>query len=255
MNLRTRERLRERRQDMLPDAGNAPARPVTAKEGAARTGDRTGGVPSLVLRQLRAHAPFTLAGTATGILIMAVIIATKTSPSLSHNLFWIMHPLHVLLSALVTTAMYALHGRRSLGAVLLVGYVGSIGIATLSDSIMPYAGEWLLNLPNRGVHIGFIEKWWLVNPLAFLGIALGYFWPRTKVPHAGHVLLSTWASLFHMTMALGTSVTLGVVLPSALFLFLAVWMPCCTSDIVFPLLFVKRHAVASPEFGARGESS
>ncbi|AHM58129.1 hypothetical protein EAL2_808p06260 (plasmid) [Peptoclostridium acidaminophilum DSM 3953] len=23
------------------------------------------------------------------------------------------------------------------------------------------------------------------------------------------------------------------------FLFLAVWIPCCTSDIVFPLLFVK----------------
>jgi hypothetical protein len=24
-----------------------------------------------------------------------------------------------------------------------------------------------------------------------------------------------------------------------LFLFLAVWIPCCLSDIVFPLLFVK----------------
>lgn len=24
-----------------------------------------------------------------------------------------------------------------------------------------------------------------------------------------------------------------------LFLFLAVWVPCCTSDIVFPLLFAK----------------
>jgi len=23
------------------------------------------------------------------------------------------------------------------------------------------------------------------------------------------------------------------------FLFLAVWLPCCTSDIVFPLLFVR----------------
>ena len=26
----------------------------------------------------------------------------------------------------------------------------------------------------------------------------------------------------------------------ALFLFLAVWIPCCTSDIVFPLLFTKK---------------
>jgi hypothetical protein len=64
-------------------------------------------------------------------------------------------------------------------------------------------------------------------------------WPKTKVPHAGHVLLSTWASLFHMTMAFGEDVspTTWVVVP--VFLFLAVWVPCCTSDIVFPLLFSK----------------
>jgi hypothetical protein len=26
---------------------------------------------------------------------------------------------------------------------------------------------------------------------------------------------------------------------AAIFIFLAVWIPCCISDIVFPLLFVK----------------
>jgi len=26
-----------------------------------------------------------------------------------------------------------------------------------------------------------------------------------------------------------------------LFLFLAVWIPCCTSDIVFPLLFIRKR--------------
>jgi len=46
-----------------------------------------------------------------------------------------------------------------------------------------------------------IEKWWLVNPLAFLGIAIAWFWPHARLPHAAHVWLSTWASLFHMTMA------------------------------------------------------
>ena len=29
------------------------------------------------------------------------------------------------------------------------------------------------------------------------------------------------------------------VIPVAVFLFLAVWVPCCTSDIVLPLLFSK----------------
>jgi hypothetical protein len=254
VSLSTKDELREHERTAPPDKGGLRVRSPAAEESTAGPGRTTGGIPMLVLRQLKNHAPFTLAGTATGILIMAAIIVTETPPSLSHRLFWITHPLHVLLSALVTTAMYELHGRRSLGATFLVGYVGSIGIATLSDSIMPYAGEWLLDLQNRDVHIGFIEKWWLVNPLAFLGIALGFFWPRTKVPHAGHVLLSTWASLFHMTMAMGDSASLGVILPGALFLFLAVWVPCCTSDIVFPLLFVKRGGPASATDRARGEA-
>jgi hypothetical protein len=199
--------------------------------------------------QLRAHVPFTAFGTATGIAIMALIVWTGASQSASIALFWTFHPAHVLLSALVTAAMYRLHSKGGVVATLVIGYVGSVGIATASDSLIPYVGEYLLGLPNRGVHLGFIEKWWLVNPLALLGIAVARFWPHTKFTHAGHVLLSTWASLFHMTMALGDNVTLLTWLLLPVFLFLAVWVPCCTSDIVFPLLFARHRAVvgASPK--------
>jgi hypothetical protein len=58
--------------------------------------------------------------------------------------------------------------------------------------------------------------------------------------HAGHVFLSTAASLFHMAMALEHGVSLWTMLAFVAFLFLAVWLPCCTSDIVFPLLFVGK---------------
>jgi hypothetical protein len=195
--------------------------------------------------EMRRHAPFTLAGTASGIVIMAGFMVGHVLPRTSEALFWAFHPLHVLLSALVTAAMYRLHGGRCLWPTLWVGYLGSVGIATLSDSLIPYFGEWMLGMPNRGVHLGFIEKWWLVNPLALVGIWLGCRWPRTRVTHAGHVLLSTWASLFHMTMALGGVPDLFTVAIIAAFLFLAVWVPCCTSDILFPLLF-------SPGTGAVG---
>ena len=191
-------------------------------------------------QELRAHAPFTAVGALTGIAIMVVLASTESMARLSAPLFWSLHPLHVLLSALVTTAMYRLHGARSVWATLLVGYLGSVGIATLSDCIIPYVGECLLNLPNRDIHLGFVEKWWLVNPMAFLGIGIASLWSITRLPHAGHVLLSTWASLFHMTMAITGDLTAPVVLMVLLFLFLAVWVPCCTSDIVFPLLFAKR---------------
>jgi hypothetical protein len=111
----------------------------------------------------------------------------------------------------------------------------------LSDSVIPYLGELLLQYPYREIHLGFVEKWWLVNPLALAGTVLAYYWPKTAIPHAGHVLLSTWASLFHMKMALGGSIEILDILLISVFLFLAVWVPCCTSDIVFPLVFVSRR--------------
>ncbi|NLZ01173.1 MAG: hypothetical protein GXY25_11600 [Pirellulaceae bacterium] len=194
----------------------------------------------LVAAELKAHAPFTMLGTATGVAIMAAFAVMEVPRSISAVLFWSLHPLHVLLSALVTTAMFTLHSRRTLLGTVLVGGLGSLGIATLSDCLIPYAGESLLGLPHRGLHLGFIEKWYLVNPLAAAGILLGYLWPRTRMAHAGHVLLSTWTSLFHMTMAMGGEFSIFGYAASALFLFLAVWIPCCTSDIVFPLLFVKK---------------
>jgi hypothetical protein len=196
--------------------------------------------------ELKAHAPFTAFGALTGITIMGVIVYAEVPRTMSSTLFWMLHPLHILLSAMVTAAMYRRHGKGGLAATVLVGYLGSVGIATLSDSIIPYSGEHLLALPNRGIHLGFLEKWWLVNPLALAGIAIAWFHPKTKFPHAGHVLLSTWASLFHMAMALGEGVgamTMGLI---TVFLFLAVWVPCCTSDIVFPLLFSKGRTELVP---------
>ena len=89
---------------------------------------------------------------------------------------------------------------------------------------------------------GAIAKWWLVNPLSVAGILLGSSFPTTKLPHAAHVLLSTWASLFHMTMATAGHFHVTALVLVATFLFLAVWVPCCMSDIVFPLLFRDRRS-------------
>ena len=197
----------------------------------------------IIIKELKKHAPFTALGVSTAIIIM--IILYNFPIKFSYNIFYTLHPLHVLLSAFTTAAMYNLNtsnkGKTKFWIMILVGYLGSIGIATLSDSLIPYIGEIILNLPNKGIHIGFIEKWWLVNPLAFTGIIIAYFKPTTKIPHAGHVLLSTWASLFHVIMALGESVHWTLFIIVFLFLFLSVWIPCCTSDIVFPLLFAKRN--------------
>ncbi|MFH1287444.1 MAG: hypothetical protein ABII25_01945 [bacterium] len=195
-----------------------------------------------ILKELKSHIPFTAFGAFTGIIIM--VLFQGLSPKISHNIFYTLHPIHILLSAFVTASMYGLHkcGRYktkcNIWILLIIGYAGSVGIATLSDSIIPYFGEILLQMPNRGIHLGFIEKWWLINPLAILGIVIAYFIPATKFPHFVHVLLSTWASLFHIIMA-GQILTWLSYIVIFFFLFLAVWIPCCVSDIVFPLLFAK----------------
>lgn len=196
----------------------------------------------LIAKELTTHIPFTAFGALTGLIFMVIILwGGFLDPifNASETVFYVLHPTHVFLSALVTTAIYRLHGNSRLWAAILIGYTGAIGIATLSDSIVPYLGESLAVLPGRELHIGFIEEPWLTNPPALLGIAIGYWRPITKFPHAGHVLISTWASLFHIIMALGESVNWIQLLAMFLFLFLAVWIPCCVSDIVYPLLFVR----------------
>lgn len=202
-----------------------------------------------VSKELKHHAPFTIFGALTGIIIM--FFFQELPSDLSYNIFYVLHPLHVVLSALVTTSLYGMYkcgkirGKCSVWSLLLIGYFGAIGIAALSDSVIPFLGETLLGLPNREIHLGFIEKWWLVNPLAILGVAIAYFRPQTKFPHAGHVLFSTWASLFHIIMALGEGLSCYLYIFIFFFLFLAVWLPCCISDIIFPLLFVGKKETAS----------
>jgi len=195
----------------------------------------------LILAELKNHSPFTSFGAATGIVLMIFFSSISIPAKLSYSIFYTLHPLHVLLSAVVTTSMYKLHLNRAsnLLTMITIGYAGSIGISTLSDSIIPYLGEVLLAMPNREAHIGFIEEWWLINPMALAGIIIAYYKPTTKFPHSAHVLVSTWASLFHIIMALGKTPDWISCVIIFFFLFISVWIPCCFSDIVFPLFFVQ----------------
>lgn len=233
-----------------------------------------------IFTELRNHAPFTAFGTLLGIVFM--LIFNELRGQTSKILFDIFHPAHVALSAMTTTAIFRLHSKKAgFGVVLVIGFVGSVGIATLSDCLIPYAGELLLDLrvshshveaagggdhgrevvgeadgndhkadgsgghdhevdvEAGGAHIGFIDSWYIVNPAAILGVLIAYILRSSKFPHAVHILLSIWASLFHILMAMGDSVSFAQWLGISVFLFVAVWLPCCFSDIVFPLLFIK----------------
>jgi hypothetical protein len=211
-----------------------------------------------VLIELKAHSPFTMFGALTGIILM--LLFRNIGHQTSYRLFYIFHPAHVVLSAMVTASLFRLHEKtKGFLLVLIIGYVGSIGTATLSDSILPFFGEDILGVAvpteaavhsheheagseqkhDRELHIGFIEEWYIVNPAALLGIVIAFFLPRTKLPHAFHILISTWASTAHIMMNTYQPITVVLALGIFIVLFIAVLLPCCFSDIVFPMLFVK----------------
>ncbi|OGN95674.1 MAG: hypothetical protein A2Z77_07810 [Chloroflexi bacterium RBG_13_51_36] len=198
-----------------------------------------------IAEELKEHAPFTALGAVSGIIIMVVVVLGNVPPHISQTAFYVAHPLHVMLSALVTTAMYIRYRKAKIWVAVLIGWTGSIGVATISDAMIPYLSGTLLNA-HMEFHVPFIEEWW-INFLALAGIAIGYWKQTTKIPHFGHVLVSTWASLFYFT-AFGVADWIHLLPYVFLFLFLSVWIPCCTSDIIYPLLFVRKgQELPSPE--------
>lgn len=222
---------------------------------------------AVILRELEGHAPFTLFGAFTGVLCM--LLFKNLGPETNHRLFQVFHPAHVVLSAIVTASLFALYKKKAkFITVLFIGYVGAVGIATISDCVLPFFGESILgvavpthsheqdaepeeehehlnthndtyNHEGPKIHLGFIEDWYIVNPAAIIGVLIAYFLRRTKFSHAGHVLISTWASSFHVLMNTHQELTPMILTGIFVVLFIAVWLPCCISDIVFPLLFIK----------------
>ncbi len=226
-----------------------------------------------IAKEMKAHLPFTLAGAVLGAIFMLAF--KDSSGSLKETFFNIAHPGHVVLSAMVTAAMFKIHSKyKNFFILLIIGWVGSLGIATLSDIIIPhFLGTQLLGVSvpahsamhqeqhenenethpatqedahllckehdHKGLHLAFIEEWYIINPAAILGIIIAYFWPKTKFPHAAHILVSTWASSSYILMQNGNPIDTLTAMGLILVLFIAVWLPCCLSDIIFPLLFVK----------------
>ncbi|MFC1677758.1 hypothetical protein ACFL3G_11945 [Planctomycetota bacterium] len=226
-----------------------------------------------ILVELKGHAPFTLLGALLGIILMLVF--RNAGAKGAHNLFMIFHPTHVVLSAMVTASMLRVHAwKKKFLTILVIGYFGSVGIATLSDVIIPHIGANLLGLSvpthaqmhhhedghtdheeKLAIHLGFIEEWYIVNPAALLGIFIAFFIPRTKFPHSAHVLLSTWASSSYLLMSIKSELTIAGGIGIFATLFIATWLPCCISDIIFPLLFVKPDVELAQQCADHGRHS
>lgn len=188
-----------------------------------------------VLSELKKHLPFTLVASLLAGILVAIFYSMGKFPS--EELFEIMHPAHVVVSAVATSALYWKYKKSVLGSIF-VGVVGAILIGSLSDVVFPFLAGNLFSLHTH-FHLPIFEKPFLILSVAFAGAVLGMYSDLFRVSHMMHVFLSIFASLFYLLAFSVDMNALSVLLISGL-VFLCVYIPCCISDIVFPLLFIDK---------------
>jgi hypothetical protein len=162
----------------------------------------------------------------------------------SAMVFHLFHPIHLLFSAIATSAMFWRHD-RSLWKSILIGAVGAIGVCGLSDIFLPYVAGQFLHVDDMHFHWCLLEHPQMVLPFVAIGIACGILASgrigrSTEFSHSSHIFVSVVATLFYL-IAFGLDNWVAADVFPAVFVvvILCVTIPCCFSDIVFPLLSVS----------------
>lgn len=160
--------------------------------------------------------------------------------------FHVLHPLHVLISATTTTAVFW-HFERKLGKALTIGLFGSVIPCGLSDYIVPFVGGRILGQAME-LHICLIDHPMLILPFLLLGLLAGITFGEpisgsSVFSHGVHVFVSSLAALLYLVSFgfTGWMTDVQLVFPVLLVVVAAVWMPCCVSDIVIPVSAIREH--------------
>lgn len=208
--------------------------------------------PTPLLIELREHIPFSVAAVAIGLVVtgtICIIGLNRSMPTVTDDgeeatrlFFHLFHPAHMLFSAAATAAMFSRYERKILKAII-IGLIGAIGICGVSDIVIPHLSLLILNTPAP-LHICVWEHPDVAIPFALIGVAVGIAAAggsarTTIVSHSLHVLASTMASIFYMIGPLGVIAWIDIVGKLFVFVAFAVVVPCCLSDIVFPLLMSR----------------
>lgn len=211
--------------------------------------------------ELREHVPFSVSAVAIGLIaagticIMGFASSSGAEAATAHSgaegghghdaaqlFFYLFHPAHMLFSAAATTAMFCRYDRNAIKAII-IGLVGAIGVCGISDIVVPHLSLLILGTPTPW-HICAWEHPGLSLPFAAVGVAVGLaasgsVMRSTIISHSLHVFASTMASIFYMVGPLGIIAWIDDLGKVFIFVVLAVVVPCCLSDIVFPLFMSK----------------
>ncbi len=189
-----------------------------------------------IRQELKEHIPFTIFATVSAI-VVSLILSFFINYDNSKHIFEGLHIVHVIFSAFASTLVFKRHNNSVMHA-LLVGVAASIFIGTISDVILPFLGALILGLKPQ-FHMPILENPLIILSSALVGTIASLKFKNTKLPHLLHVFVSVFASLFYLVSFTNLSKLILWIL-SVIIVFISVLIPCCLSDIIFPLLLAKK---------------
>ena len=201
-----------------------------------------------IVHELKHHAPFTVLSTIVAIIILGTfktlwVQDVNDMTDFTRTWFHIFHPLHIILSATATTAMFWRYERKLFKSII-VGLVGSLMVCGISDSLLPFIGGSLLGVQME-LHWCLLVHPETVVPFAIFGVCIGIVAEDlvkgktiTIFSHSFHVLISTMATLLFL-ISFGFTAWFSHIPAIFLITFIGVIIPCCLSDIILPLLVTK----------------
>jgi len=210
------------------------------------------GKGKMVWEELKHHLPFSILSVVVGLILVGILSFITEMMGIDdpsphfRELLHIFHPTHILFSAIATTAMFWQREKKFFKTIA-VGIIGSVGICGISDIFIPYLAGYLLGAEHMHLHICIIEHSQMVLPFLILGVIVGFLAPGTLeksdgvvFSHTFHVLISASASIMYL-VSFGVTDWIHRIGAVLIYMVLAVVIPCCMSDIVFPLLCLGKE--------------
>ncbi len=205
--------------------------------------------PSALQVELMEHLPFSVSAVTLGLAFAGLLCyltpddrGGQGEESGLYTLFHLFHPMHMFFSAAATSAMFWRYD-RSVFKSIVIGLIGSIGICGVSDIVFPQCARAIMGI-DAPWHICVVEHPGLVLPFAGVGVLVGISAARgvqgsTLFSHGLHVLASTAASILYFIAPLSRLGWIDEIGSIFIIIVIAVMIPCCLSDIVFPLMMTR----------------
>jgi hypothetical protein len=188
-----------------------------------------------LFHELKHHLPLAFLAALIGIIIAFYLKSSLFNFNKLESSFEILHVLHIFASAIVSGGLFYRY-KKNIYYSLLVGTISSVFVGSLSDVLFPFIGGLVFNF-NISFHFPLIETPLVILSSGLIGSLIGITTGFTRLPHFGHVLVSSLASLFYL-LTFTSTITLTFLIISLFITIIAVIIPCCFSDIILPFLFL-----------------